>query len=121
MGQCLESCTRFLREISAFCGSFPLWTQFDGKDCGTSLSSADSSTRGPHSRPFFRCHAHLAIPNVIMTPPMDEVQQTVNKVAHCVVAVARGVSQWSKERKTAAQMNASKMVDENAVGFKASK
>ena len=32
------------------------------------------------NRPFFKTFATLAIPNITMTPGLDEVQQTVNKV-----------------------------------------
>ena len=46
--------------------------------------------------PFFRCNAVLAIPNVIMQPALDEVQQSVNKAAHMVINVSKGISQWNK-------------------------
>ncbi|WAR12300.1 DYH5-like protein [Mya arenaria] len=45
--------------------------------------------------------ATLAIPNIVMTPGLDEVQQTVNKAAQMVVSVAKGISQWKKDRKRA--------------------
>lgn len=32
------------------------------------------------NRPFFKTFATLAIPNITMTPGLDEVQQAVNKV-----------------------------------------
>ena len=52
------------------------------------------------SRPFFACYAVLAIPNVVMQPALDEVQQAVNKAAQLVISVSKGVSQWNKERRT---------------------
>ncbi|XP_052816057.1 dynein axonemal heavy chain 5-like isoform X6 [Mya arenaria] len=53
------------------------------------------------NRPFFKTFATLAIPNIVMTPGLDEVQQTVNKAAQMVVSVAKGISQWKKDRKRA--------------------
>ena len=32
------------------------------------------------NRPFFKTFATLSIPNIVMTPGLDDVQQTVNKV-----------------------------------------
>ena len=51
------------------------------------------------ANPFFATFAVLAIPNVIMQPALDEVQQAVNKAAHLVINVTKGISQWSKERR----------------------
>ena len=45
--------------------------------------------------PFLRCEATLAIPNVVMQPTLDEVQQTVNKAVQYVLAVFKAVAQWS--------------------------
>lgn len=42
----------------------------------------------------------LAIPNIVMQPTLDEVQQVVNKAVQMVVGVSKGVMQWSKERKS---------------------
>ena len=50
--------------------------------------------------PFFRCEVTLAIPNISMQPALDEVQQAVNKAAQMVLGTAKGVAQWSKERKS---------------------
>lgn len=49
--------------------------------------------------PFFQCDAVLAIPNIVMQPPLDEVQGAVSKAAQLIVQVASGVSQWSKDRR----------------------
>ena len=50
-------------------------------------------------RPFFRTNAVLAIPNIIMVPTLDEVQQSLNKAAHLILSVSKGVAQWNKERR----------------------
>ena len=61
-----------------------------------------TSKNEKQARPFFACYAVLAIPNVVMQPALDEVQQAVNKAAHLVISVSKGVSQWNKERRTGA-------------------
>lgn len=48
------------------------------------------------TRPFFKAYAVLAIPNVVMSPALDEVQQAVNKAAQKVISVSKGVSKWHK-------------------------
>ncbi|CAH1780133.1 unnamed protein product, partial [Owenia fusiformis] len=58
-------------------------------------NKGDSST----ARPFFKTFARLTIPNIVMQPPLDEVQQAINKATQLVLNVSKGVSQWSKERK----------------------
>ncbi|XP_012940947.1 dynein heavy chain 5, axonemal [Aplysia californica] len=51
------------------------------------------------SRPFFRTNATLAIPQIVMHPALDEVQQALNKAVQNVISVSGAVAQWSKERK----------------------
>ena len=63
------------------------------------ISDSSSNDAKKDSCPFFRCNAVLSIPNIIMQPALDEVQQVVNKAAQMVVSVSKGVAQWSKERK----------------------
>ncbi|PAA83928.1 hypothetical protein BOX15_Mlig010548g3 [Macrostomum lignano] len=50
-------------------------------------------------RPFFQCFAMLAIPQVVVQPTTEDVQQCVNKACQSIIGVSKGVSQWSKERK----------------------
>lgn len=64
---------------------------------------SDASQNGEGRKkdcPFFRCNLGLAIPNIVMQPTLDEVQQVVNKAVQMVVGVSKGVMQWSKERKS---------------------
>ena len=68
----------------------------------TAFSPGDSSAYGDHkrdSRPFFRTNATLAIPQIVMHPALDEVQQALNKAVQNVISVSGAVAQWSKERK----------------------
>ncbi|XP_071824188.1 dynein axonemal heavy chain 5-like [Apostichopus japonicus] len=70
---------------------------------------ADASQNGEGRKkdcPFFRCNLGLAIPNIVMQPTLDEVQQVVNKAVQMVVGVSKGVMQWSKERKSKAMQEA---------------
>lgn len=48
--------------------------------------------------PIIRTNINLSIPNIIMTPSLDEVQQTLNKAVDSIVKVLKGVQHWSKER-----------------------
>ncbi len=63
-------------------------------------AEADSSSRqkGSGQQPIFRVGVCLAIPNIIMVPGLEEVQQALNRAVDCVVSVSKGVGQWSKER-----------------------
>ncbi|XP_025115342.1 dynein heavy chain 5, axonemal-like isoform X3 [Pomacea canaliculata] len=55
------------------------------------------------SRPFFRTNVTLAIPNIVMQPALDEVQQGLSKAVQHVLSVCKGIAQWSKERKQPAK------------------
>lgn len=46
--------------------------------------------------PLFKAFVTLQIPNITMQPALDEIQQSLNKAAQCVVSVSKGVSQWNK-------------------------
>jgi dynein heavy chain len=47
-------------------------------------------------QPVFRCDMVLAIPNIIIQPSLDDVQQTVNKAAQMVLGVAKHVYLWGQ-------------------------
>uniref|UniRef100_A0A3B3YD38 AAA+ ATPase domain-containing protein n=1 Tax=Poecilia mexicana TaxID=48701 RepID=A0A3B3YD38_9TELE len=57
-------------------------------------------SRGKHSgqQAIFRANVTLSIPNIVMVPGLEEVQQALNRAVECVVSVSKGVGQWSKER-----------------------
>ncbi|XP_072165822.1 dynein axonemal heavy chain 8-like [Diadema setosum] len=48
--------------------------------------------------PFFKISVALAIPNVVLQPSLDDVQQALNKATACVLEVSRGVAQWGQKR-----------------------
>uniref|UniRef100_A0A3Q2U2R5 Dynein axonemal heavy chain 5 n=1 Tax=Fundulus heteroclitus TaxID=8078 RepID=A0A3Q2U2R5_FUNHE len=47
---------------------------------------------------IFRTNVTLSIPNIVMVPALEEVQQALNRAVECVVSVSKGIGQWSKER-----------------------
>uniref|UniRef100_A0A669D0H3 Dynein axonemal heavy chain 5 n=1 Tax=Oreochromis niloticus TaxID=8128 RepID=A0A669D0H3_ORENI len=58
--------------------------------------SSHGKSSGHHA--IFRVNMTLSIPNIVMVPALEEVQQALNRAVECVVSVSKGVSQWSKER-----------------------
>ncbi|KAM6082368.1 dynein axonemal heavy chain 8 [Chlamydotis macqueenii] len=45
---------------------------------------------------FLKAEVHLAIPNVVMVPSLDDIQQAINRVIQLVLEVSRGVAQWGQ-------------------------
>ncbi|KAM9386572.1 dynein axonemal heavy chain 5 [Phaethornis superciliosus] len=64
----------------------------------TFLENDDASKKKKSVSPIIRTNINLSIPNIIMTPSLDEVQQTINKAVDSIVKVMKGVGEWSKER-----------------------
>ncbi|XP_051466218.1 dynein axonemal heavy chain 5 [Apus apus] len=62
------------------------------------LENDSASKKKKSAHPIIRTNINLSIPNIIMTPSLDEVQQTLNKAVDSIVKVMKGVGQWSKER-----------------------
>ncbi|PKU48615.1 dynein heavy chain axonemal [Limosa lapponica baueri] len=58
----------------------------------------NASEQKKSTHPVIRTSINLSIPNIIMTPSLDEVQQTLNKAVDTILKVMKGVGQWSKER-----------------------
>lgn len=54
------------------------------------------------AKPCFKAYATLAIPLVLMQPSVEEIQSALTKAVSLVTFVSKGVSQWSKQRKTVA-------------------
>ncbi|XP_056617792.1 dynein axonemal heavy chain 5 isoform X2 [Triplophysa dalaica] len=75
------------------------------------LAEAESPIRpkGCVHQPIFRVGVCLSIPNIIMVPALDEVQQALNRAVDCVVSVSKGVGQWSKERISKRKMSERRM------------
>nr|XP_021143896.1 dynein heavy chain 5, axonemal [Columba livia] len=62
------------------------------------LENHNALKQKKNAYPIIRTSINLSIPNIIMTPSLDEVQQTLNKAVDSIVKVTKGVGQWSKER-----------------------
>lgn len=64
------------------------------------FAEGDSPSRPKSGRqqPIFRAGVCLSIPNIVMMPALEEIQQALNKAVEYVVSVSKGVGQWSKER-----------------------
>uniref|UniRef100_A0A3Q2U3D3 Dynein axonemal heavy chain 5 n=1 Tax=Fundulus heteroclitus TaxID=8078 RepID=A0A3Q2U3D3_FUNHE len=58
---------------------------------------------------IFRTNVTLSIPNIVMVPALEEVQQALNRAVECVVSVSKGIGQWSKERISKRKMNERRM------------
>ncbi len=58
-------------------------------------SSTDMNKRD--HQPVFRCNAVLAIPNIVMQPTLDEVQQSLNKAAQMIIGVSK-VNKFDKKQ-----------------------
>lgn len=63
-------------------------------------AESDAPSRGKSSsqQAIFRASVTLAIPNISIVPPVEDVQQALNRAVECIVSVSKGVSQWSRER-----------------------
>ncbi|XP_014864164.1 PREDICTED: dynein heavy chain 5, axonemal [Poecilia mexicana] len=78
---------------------------------GHFLGESAALSRGKHSgqQAIFRANVTLSIPNIVMVPGLEEVQQALNRAVECVVSVSKGVGQWSKERICKKKMNERRM------------
>ncbi|XP_037394017.1 dynein heavy chain 8, axonemal [Pygocentrus nattereri] len=43
---------------------------------------------------FIKSEVHLAIPNVVMVPSLDDIQHAINHLVNIVLEVSRGVARW---------------------------
>jgi dynein heavy chain len=73
--------------------------------------------RQADSRVTFRADVTLAIPNVTMQPGLDDIQQAVNKAAHCIVGSAKEVYQWGQKQVEAVQQHAQNQEDKKDTGL----
>ncbi|XP_010219892.1 PREDICTED: dynein heavy chain 8, axonemal [Tinamus guttatus] len=45
---------------------------------------------------FLKAEVHLAIPNVVMVPSLDDIQQAINRMIQLILEVSRGVAHWGQ-------------------------
>eukprot|EP01135_Chromosphaera_perkinsii_P008183 Nk52_evm5s1178 gene=Nk52_evmTU5s1178 len=48
--------------------------------------------------PFFETNISLVIPNIVVSPTLDDIQQALNKSAVSILNVSKGIYQWSQDR-----------------------
>ncbi|XP_074092949.1 dynein axonemal heavy chain 8 [Macrotis lagotis] len=48
--------------------------------------------------PFIQTEVHLAIPNVVMIPSLDDIQQAINRLIQLTLEVSRGVAHWGQQQ-----------------------
>ncbi|NXU62099.1 DYH8 protein, partial [Horornis vulcanius] len=46
--------------------------------------------------PFLKAEIHLDIPNLVIVPSLDDIQQAINRMIHLTMEVSRGVAQWGQ-------------------------
>nr|XP_044988409.1 dynein axonemal heavy chain 5 [Jaculus jaculus] len=73
------------------------------------LDSSSVSKMKENTPPIFRANITLAIPNIVMSPALEDIQQTLNKAVECIVSVPKGVRQWSSELPCKKKMHERKM------------
>ncbi|XP_057352291.1 dynein axonemal heavy chain 5 isoform X2 [Manis pentadactyla] len=71
--------------------------------------SNSASKMKQNSLSIFRASITLAIPNIAMTPALEDVQQALNRAVECIVNVTKGVRQWSGELLSKKKMHERKM------------
>lgn len=72
------------------------WKVLKSLFCVNSGSNSASKMK-QNSLSIFRASITLAIPNIAMTPALEDVQQALNRAVECIVNVTKGVRQWSGE------------------------
>ncbi|NXP03754.1 DYH8 protein, partial [Thinocorus orbignyianus] len=45
---------------------------------------------------FLKAEVHLVIPNVVIVPSLDDIQQAINRLIQLILKVSRGVAQWGQ-------------------------
>lgn len=61
-------------------------------------NTSPGGNRSRAQQAIFRVDVVLSIPDIVINPALERVQEALNQVVECVVSVSKGVGQWSKER-----------------------
>ena len=65
----------------------------------SSLLYGDAANQRKHDhRPAFKVHLALAIPNVMLKPRLEDIQQYLNAAVQCIIGVHKTVYQWGQTR-----------------------
>uniref|UniRef100_A0A8C2TFR5 Dynein axonemal heavy chain 8 n=1 Tax=Coturnix japonica TaxID=93934 RepID=A0A8C2TFR5_COTJA len=57
--------------------------------------------------PFLKAEVHLVIPNAVMVPTLDDMQQAINRMIQLILDVSRGVAQWGQKHLLKSSLKAS--------------
>nr|XP_023422402.1 LOW QUALITY PROTEIN: dynein heavy chain 8, axonemal [Cavia porcellus] len=60
---------------------------------------------------FIKTEVHLAIPNVVMVPSLDDIQQAINRMIQLTLEVSRGVAHWGQQPHLKAVTNSPTVTD----------
>ena len=65
----------------------------------SSLLYGDVASQRKHDhRPAFKVHLALAIPNIMLKPHLEDIQQSLNATVQCILGVHKTVYQWGQVR-----------------------
>ncbi|XP_064453637.1 dynein axonemal heavy chain 8 [Mirounga angustirostris] len=62
------------------------------------VSSHHGRRRSEDVVSFIKTEVHLAIPNVVMIPSLDDIQQAINRMIQLTLEVSRGVAHWGQQQ-----------------------
>ncbi|KFV18927.1 Dynein heavy chain 8, axonemal, partial [Tauraco erythrolophus] len=67
---------------------------------------------------FVKAEVHLAIPNVVMVPSLDDIQQAINRMIELILEVSCGVAQWGQKRLQKSSLKVESVAQQlSSVGF----
>ncbi|NXI42561.1 DYH8 protein, partial [Galbula dea] len=67
---------------------------------------------------FLKAELHLAVPNVVIVPSLDDVQQAINRMIQLILEVSRGVAQWGQRHLKKSNLKAESCSQQvSSVGF----
>jgi dynein heavy chain len=64
----------------------------------TRVQGYDEKTTEPLKPPFFTSQITLNIPNIVMVPALDEIQQALNKSVAMILNVSKSIVSWGQDR-----------------------
>ncbi|XP_073740929.1 dynein axonemal heavy chain 8 [Callorhinus ursinus] len=74
------------------------WLSLDTMKRRIFVSSHHGRRRSEDVISFIKTEVHLAIPNVVMIPSLDDIQQAINRMIQLTLEVSRGVAHWGQQQ-----------------------
>ncbi|NXS80190.1 DYH8 protein, partial [Erpornis zantholeuca] len=75
------------------------------------------STKSEDATPFLKAEVHLEIPDLVIVPSLDEIQQGINRMIHLTLEVNRGVAQWGQRHLQKSILKTEPGTQQASVGF----